>query len=159
MKEANADLWTYPGADIRVITTNGTIKANGEAVMGRGVALQAKERIPGIAKVLGRKLLDRGNKVNVLIERPEDWTFLWSFPVKHRFNEMADLALIRTSAEQIIDLADLWQSHYTTVPVIALPRPGCNNGRRDWETEVKPIVRDLLDDRFVVVHLAPQLVE
>ena len=39
MKEITGDLWTIK-ADARVIPTNGTVRRDGAAVMGRGVALQ-----------------------------------------------------------------------------------------------------------------------
>jgi len=41
MREVTGNLWTYRPAGIRVITTNGTIKASGEAVMGKGCAREA----------------------------------------------------------------------------------------------------------------------
>jgi len=43
MKEVIGNIWNYYNkGNWIVITTNGTIKKNGEAVMGRGVALEAK---------------------------------------------------------------------------------------------------------------------
>ena len=44
MREVVGNLWTYP-ADIRVITTNGTVKNDGTCVMGRGCAAEAKRAI------------------------------------------------------------------------------------------------------------------
>ena len=46
MKEVTGNIWDYP-ADIVCITTNGSTTRNGSAVMGKGIALQAKERYPG----------------------------------------------------------------------------------------------------------------
>ena len=40
MRYDTGDLWSYP-ADYRVVTTNGIIKKDGEAVMGAGVGLLA----------------------------------------------------------------------------------------------------------------------
>lgn len=44
MIEVKGNLWTYP-AEVRVITTNGFVKKNGEAVMGIGQMLMSWEVI------------------------------------------------------------------------------------------------------------------
>jgi hypothetical protein len=70
-----------------------------------------------------------------------------SFPVKHRWQDAADLELIKRSALELVELVDrnAWARK------IKLPRPGCGNGRLRW-SDVKPVLEPLLDDRFVVVH-------
>jgi len=45
LREDKINLWEYP-ADARVITTNGFVKNNGEAVMGRGCAREAARKYP-----------------------------------------------------------------------------------------------------------------
>lgn len=139
-----ADLWDL-SCDARCITTNGTIKADGRSVMGRGVALQACERYLGLRKIQGRALQHQGNVPAILLPGPPA---LVSFPVKHVWSDWADLALIEQSARLLVALTDRegWAQ-------VVLPRPGCNNGHRDWETEVAPILRPVLDGRFVVVSL------
>ena len=52
MKEVKGDIWKSD-CDIIAITTNGVVKKNGELVMGRGIASQAKQRYPDIPKILG----------------------------------------------------------------------------------------------------------
>lgn len=135
-------LWNYPAA-VRVITTNGTIKRNGCAVMGRGCALEALEMYPGINKVLGDLIRKNGNIVQIVMETPE---VIVAFPVKHDWWEEADLSLIRLSSQQLVELAD--KTGWTSV---VLPRPGCGNGGKFWLTEVEPIVKDIFDDRFTIV--------
>lgn len=63
MKEVKGNIWNFweKGHWI-VIPTNGTVKSNGEAVMGRGLALQLTQRIPGIQKELGDQLHRIGNR-------------------------------------------------------------------------------------------------
>lgn len=150
MIEVTGNLWTYP-ADVRVITTNGTIKNNGECVMGRGCALEATKLIPGIAKGLGRLIKDHGNHCHILTKDGDfgKGTWLVSFPVKHNWYEPADINLIRRSAEELIDLIDPIYPN-DEGHVIVLPRPGCGNGRLLWE-DVSRTLELILDDRFHVI--------
>lgn len=149
MIEVTGNLWTYP-ADVRVITTNGTVKKNGECVMGRGCAREAKQTIPEIALVLGSKIKEHGNKVFFLGNLSVDpIVHLYSFPVKHNWYEKADIKLIRESAEDLFYQLD---SVYPNDEghVFVLPRPGCGNGGLKWN-EVKPVLEPILDDRFHVI--------
>lgn len=147
MIEVKGNLWTYP-ADVRVITTNGTVKRNGEAVMGRGCALEAKELYDGVAAYLGKCIREEGNKVHFLFGRgvngPDD-VGLISFPVKHQWHEKADLKLIRTSALQLVELMN-FNSH----KIIVMPKPGCGNGKLKW-ADVKAVLEPILDNRFHVI--------
>ena len=60
------------------------------AVMGRGVALQAKSRFPGIEHALGKLIREYGNHVGV-IPRLAGWppVAAISFPVKHHWRQAA----------------------------------------------------------------------
>jgi len=79
MKEVVGDIWDFHAkGNWIVITTNGTVKSNGEAVMGRGVTLQAKQRFPNLSHELG-KLILRNTPTSVI--SIVDYR-LFSFPVK-----------------------------------------------------------------------------
>lgn len=148
MREVTGDLWIVE-ADVVVITTNGFIKKNGHAVMGRGVAKQALDRWPEISKILGDLLRDNGNHIGIAhlgLVHTGGRTIIF-FPVKHNWFEKADLALITRSTRELVKLADRTGLHD-----VALPRPGCGNGKLNWEY-VKPILDLYLDDRFIVVNL------
>jgi hypothetical protein len=152
MRVDTGDLWTYP-ADVRVITTNGVIKANGELIMGKGTALQAKERYPGIALELGQLVEANGN--NPSSYTAPDGTRIWTFPVKWHWSMKADFDLMAHSCHRLMRLANLLQEVRAqqgreTEVVIVMPRPGCGEGGREW-TAVKAHIENLLDDRFVVL--------
>lgn len=149
MLEESGDLWTLP-ADARCITTNGTIRGDGKAVMGRGCAQEARNRYPGLDTYLGLQLHAGGNHVHHLMQdakepRPTGIWVLLSFPVKHHWREKADLELIRRSCGELMLLMEVedWQR-------VLLPRPGCGNGQLGWD-EVGPAIAPLLDDRVVVI--------
>lgn len=139
MLETTGNLWTT-SADWRVITTNGDVKTNGACVMGRGCALEARERFPGIDHVLGRMITGLGNHVHILKAG------LLSFPVKHHWRDPADVNLIRQSAIELLDLHNSGQIGGR----VLLPRPGCGNGGLNW-TEVKPVLEAILDNRFNII--------
>lgn len=149
MEEVEGNLWSFmPTAHARVITTNGSIKNNGEAVMGRGSALEAAMRFPLLPRDLARKIQSGGNHVHVFRKYDSyegiDYDLL-TFPTKHVWHENSDIDLIFRSACELADLAD----HYGYGAVI-LPRPGCGNGNLEW-SEVRSVIRGVLDHRFYVI--------
>jgi len=166
MLEVQADLWDEV-ADAKCITTNGFVKANGELVMGAGVAGQAQARYPLFPKVAGQAVKENGNIVMpfrrdeitgklyqwndsmIKGKEPDNNEWFITFPVKHVWYDDADLELIERSAHQLMELVD----HGAFQPIwkkVLLPRPGCGNGRLKWE-DVKPVIEPILDDRIVVI--------
>lgn len=142
MIERHSDLWEMhrvPG-HLVCISVNGCVKRNGCAVMGAGCAKQATQIHLGIAKQFGDYLKKRGNQPGVL--EGNGWQ-LGVLPVKHNWWERADLKLIEDSVRWLMDndCGDV---------TFHVPRLGCGNGGRDWETEVRPLMVELGDN--VVVH-------
>lgn len=132
VKLITGDLWTYYGREnyVVLITTNGNVKKNGKAVLGRGCAKEATLKIPGIEKLVGASIQNFGN-VPFITDRGYG-----TFPVKHNWWEPADLKLIAASAEHL--------KKFIAHPDFAgktfiLGRPGCGSGGLQWE-EVKPIL-------------------
>lgn len=148
MKVRTGDLWggTAHPTYATVITTNGDVNRQHEAVMGRGVAEQAKRMFAELPRMLGKFLEVGGNHCYVLPIIRQPGAFTVSFPVKRHWNERADLKLIERSAHELVALANTygWSRVY-------IPRPGCGNGRLKWE-DVRVILRPIFDDRFVVCY-------
>lgn len=141
MLEITGNLWDYYGKPGHVvcITTNGFVKKNGDAVMGRGCAWEATQRIPDIARTLGNWIRDKGNVPGwIRYDLP-----LIAFPVKHNWFEKADIKLIRDSADWL-RLAAKGSPH-----TFILPRPGCGNGQLTWSS-VKPALFYLPDNVLVI---------
>jgi hypothetical protein len=141
MIEAVGDIWrAHAGGELIGVTTNGTINICGGCVMGRGIALQAKKKFPKLPRMIGDLLTDKGNRVFVF-----NHLNIFTFPVKHNWWEKADLKLIERSCQQLIEATADRRRVY-------LVRPGCDNGRRDWDTEVRPIIEKMLPGkRFIIV--------
>lgn len=76
MKTIKGNIFSYTNADAICLTTNGFVKRSGAAVMGAGIAKQAKERWRFIDYTLGQAISLFGNKVNLLTRQTEDGIFL-----------------------------------------------------------------------------------
>jgi hypothetical protein len=138
MLEVNGNIWDYydKGAWI-VVPTNGSVRKDGAAVMGRGIAKQLADKCPYFPQSLGTALKNVGNRV--LIWPAER---VVTMPVKHKWNEKADIKLIERSLKELVSVTG-------TIPLY-IPHVGCGNGKLDWD-KVKPLMEELLDDRFIVV--------
>lgn len=139
MRESQDDIWSYLEKAVITITTNGSVTRDGRAIMGRGVARQATVLFPDVPRQLGVLLQEQGNHVHELNHG------LVSFPVEETPWSLPDIRLIRQSAAELRALVDLrgW-------PLVVVPRPGCGGGGMDWQ-EVRPVLEELFDERFVVV--------
>lgn len=160
MIEAYGNIWDHiEDYDAIVITTNGYVKKNGELVMGRGIALDAKNRYPGLAKWAGTLVQHWGAEGIFVFEDP-NWEYkgyIINFPVKPAYGPngepgwrvKADIDMIERSAKELTDTIN--KSWKNTITKIIMPRPGCGNGGLRWE-QVKPVIEPYLDDRFTVME-------
>ena len=109
--------------------------------MGRGVALQAKQRFPRLPYELGRLIWQSGSRVFAFPKYR-----LYSLPVKYHWREKADLDLIVFGCQRLAAIVPLGRKVY-------LVRPGCGAGGLAWDI-VRAAIAPILDDRFVVVELS-----
>lgn len=131
-------------ADAICVTTNGIVKANGELVMGAGIALAFAKRFPNLPRYLGECVTEKGNQVYSVL--PSLFTkSVASFPTKHHWKDQSDLKLIHTSAHQLVEKANKWRWQK-----VILPRPGCGLGGLKW-ADVKAVIEPILDDRFYII--------
>jgi hypothetical protein len=157
MKEMIGDMFSNKIAshfDAICITTNGIVKKDGKSVMGAGVAKQARDRFCNIDKILGSVITLNGNIVQLIYKMSVPLLYnkihivhIISFPTKNDWRQMSDLRLIEKSVIQLVTLTDTYGWNK-----ILLPRPGCANGGRKWLSEVKPILKKYLDDRFYIIR-------
>jgi len=142
MLESRSNIWSSSARFI-CVTTNGIVRRNGALVMGAGFAKQVRDRFPGIDLYFGKAVGAVGNVP--LIYSPGNGRYIISLPTKHDWKDKSDLKLIVESVSHIVSLM---QPHDT----VALTRPGCALGGLDWDTQVKPAIEPLLDNRFTVYH-------
>lgn len=154
MKEVQGYLWNYK-ADWYCVTTNGSLTSNGLAVMGAGVAKQARDRYPDLPYRVGKILVGyKGISLRppLLAFNKQDTGYdrnLVIFPTKMEWtDEFSSLDLIQESAFVLKYLATRRFDE-----VFALTRPGCGNGNLRWVEDVKPIIQHILPDNVHIVHL------
>ena|SRR5216684_4030624 len=144
MKEIKGNLFDQK-VDVVCVSTNGSVRLDGRAVMGRGCAKEAATLFPELPLMLGTWLQSIGNHLHYLKYYEDRGYTVCSFPVKHAWNdEKADMKLIEQACK---DLVESTMEHVK----VALPRVGCGCGGRDWETEVKPLLEKYFDERFIIV--------
>lgn len=140
----NQDMWNdEPG--LRIVTTNSSITSRGNLVMGRGAALEAKQKFPGID-------FSAGSIINNLYGRLSKYGFIviWHknnmlglFQVKYTWMQDANLDLIKYSTEQLINyIKPLEQRYYH------MNFPGIGNGRLNYDS-VYDIIKALPDNVFI----------
>ena len=143
------NLWDAPadvGATVIAVTTNSTVTRDGRLVMGRGAALEAKRRYPGIDYEAGGHINLFANyhhhrRYGWMLIRAFDQPRFGIFQVKHYWRDAADLDLIRNSCERLRE----WLSTKAWPgTVVALNFPGIGNGRLAREA-VLPIISGLPD--------------
>jgi len=149
MQVIRGNIWDFHADGFPVvITTNCELNSKGEAIMGKGIALEAKRHFPGLPKMLGQHIKRFYSAVKYF---PEFNLFI--FPTKYNWREKSDLDLICESSIGLDHI--VYQkfnvcndSHFKKVYTV---KPGCNNGQLNWEDVEEVLNRNLDKDRFIVV--------
>jgi hypothetical protein len=155
IKAGNPYEWFREG-DVICTTTNGIVRKNGCAVMGRGNARFVRD-VFGVDRKLGSYLHQYGNRAFYLGEyvfpklegfEPSEGkkVKIATFPTKHHWRDKSDPDLIEESSKQLVSLADKFGFSKVYVPI-----PGGSNGKLKWK-EIEPRLCSL-DERFVIYSL------
>jgi hypothetical protein len=139
VKEQVDNLWDiYDAGNWIGVTTNGVVKSDGSAVMGKGIALDAAKRFPNLPKQLAFKLKESGNHVFFFLQYR-----IVTIPTKDDWKENSKIELIKQSCQEL---------RMFSAGKLYLPPLGCGNGGLLWN-DVRAVIAPILDqDWFVVVH-------
>ena len=135
------ELWIKtPGLTTYVVTTNASVKTNGELVMGRGAAAQAVARLPRIAKQCGDHI-DHGMTYGFLMIHAPSYSHpgFGIFQVKKYWMDDADLGLIAIATSDLLQYAKA-----NPLVNIRMNYPGIGNGKLS-RANVEPLLTDLAD--------------
>jgi hypothetical protein len=115
-------------------------------VMGKGLAKDAKQRFTGIDKVFANMIMAKPDDMIYPVYLKELTAYLIAFTTKLDWRKSSPIESIQQSAEALVGFAD-----QTGLFPILLPRVGCGNGNLTWINQVQPLLRDIFDDRFLIV--------
>ena len=162
MEIIEGDLWSEVGkADLILFTSNADLNSQGDLVMGKGAAAEAKQRWPGLATALA--LATGGRREYGLawargVETGSK-TKLGCLQVKRAWRDPADLKLIDWSAGKLAAALAKWLSnpeHAGREIRVALNYPGIGRGTGGLrEEDVQPVLEKHFGGLPVVVYKYP----
>jgi hypothetical protein len=97
------NMWDiYDQTDLFLITANSTLNLHNELIMGKGIALQAREKFKGIRKIFGEEILKECENYGFygVIIIPNQKIGL--FQTKYHWRDKSDLELIFKSTTRLI---------------------------------------------------------
>ncbi len=165
MKIVNGDLWSYSETHWITIPVNVGWNTRGENIMGAGVAKQAKERCPDLAKWFGGICSSFREKTPVILytdqSKLDTFRYYVLFPTKS-LNEKAphlswrsasSLDFVKKSIDQLAEMGANRNgpgSRTLGTREVVLPLIGCGFGGLSPD-DVVPLLENALDDSFTLV--------
>ena len=152
MNTMNCDMWdVYRQYDAICCTTNSVVKRNGALVMGAGIAKQFAHKYPWVSQYWGtlvkKRKINGNTQPGVILTILKQKPHLIYFQTKEHWKDKSNIGLINRSIHLLAGLIDT-----TNLEKILLPKPGCDNGGLNWETEVLPIIKPVLD-KYPEIHI------
>jgi O-acetyl-ADP-ribose deacetylase (regulator of RNase III) len=121
---------------------------NCEGFMGKGIALEFKNRYPVMFKsyktICKNKLLRPG--LLQLWKSKEHWVL--NFPTKDKWKNKSETSFIEAG---LLKFVDVYKEKEITS--IAFPLLGCSNGGLDFERDVKPLMEDYLGHLDILIEI------
>lgn len=138
------NLWNDKDAELVLITTNSYVTKGGNLVMGRGAALELKNKYPWMATYFGNEIMKTcGNlgEYNLMLTlgRWQEFRIYGAFQVKYHFKDRANLELISRSVNKLNDYIEK-----SKIERVSMNYPGIGYGGRT-EDEILPIIEKLSD--------------
>lgn len=94
------NMWeSYDISDMFIITGNSFIRNNGSLAMGRGIALETRNRIPKIDKFFGKMIIDKCGHLGIyhLLK----YNKIYLLQTKIHFKDPSSIQLINDSVEKL----------------------------------------------------------
>lgn len=123
---------------------------NTVGVMGKGIAKEFKAAYPEMFAEYQRLCEDGTLGIGNLwlYKRPHKWTL--NFPTKRHWRSPSKPEYVEAGLRKFAGIYR--QARITS---ISFPQLGCGNGDLDWETQVKPLMREYLGDLPIEIFIHP----
>lgn len=110
-------------------------------VMGKGIALEFKKRFPDMFKAYKIHCDDKSFTVDKLWLYKGNLTWILCFPTKEHWRNPSKIEWIESNLKKFTE-------NYQRLGIksIAFPKLGCNNGGLNWQTQVKPLIIQYLNN-------------
>jgi O-acetyl-ADP-ribose deacetylase (regulator of RNase III)/uncharacterized protein YwgA len=143
---------TYKTGDMLAASVEALVNTvNTVGVMGKGIALQFKERFPENYKAyhaaVKREEIKTGSMFVTHLNRMDGLHYIVNFPTKQHWKAPSKLEYIQ---EGLIDLRRVLLA--LDIRSLALPPLGCGNGGLDWSV-VKPMIEAALADLDIDIQV------
>ena len=141
---AHADIWSLFKKDsFMVVPTNISVKANGNAVMGRGIAAQAAKNYPELPRLYGNAIKS-GKTIDGFYVFPK--LGIVTLAVKKNWRQDADIKLIESQLELLQRSAE--KINYGT---LLMPMIGTGFGRLTFEQILPLLLKYSFKEMVIVV--------
>ena len=149
MIEIQGNFWDVSDDyDAICCTINTVVKNDGSLVMGAGIAKSFNDKYPPLAKQWGKRIIYNKKEPYVLVSMNiEVAQYLIGIPTKIHYKDKSTIELISKSMSELLSI-----KRHLGLRSILMTRPGCGLGGLNWKKDVKPILVDMLDDRFTIIH-------
>jgi hypothetical protein len=124
--------------DIILIPSNGQLNSKGHLVMGKGFALDVKNKFPAAPEIAGKLVKQNGNKVQYIgmYNLNNEFVHLMLFPTKDHWRNPSSLEIIERSCQELMtDYGGILNKTNR----VYLPAPGCGAGGLNW-ADVEPVL-------------------
>lgn len=150
MKTINGNIWDfYNDHNWLVIPTNTITNFRHHAIMGKGMALDAKKRFKDIDVLYGKYLESTIHSSNPFFY---DDVHLILFPTKYDWLDDSVLDLIKKNCYYMVDrVIEKNLNRPGTIQNVYLPALGCGCGGLKWEYIKEEISAILASDMFNIV--------
>lgn len=131
--------------------TNGSVKSDGEAVMGVGVARHMKEKYPTMPGVLGKLINPQEGGRNQVVRFAKAAVF--TFPHQENWRQAPALGRIAATMRQLRGIVDAMPEITKECPLY-VERPGYQPDATKslpWPKVIETLVANGADERFVFV--------
>lgn len=126
---------------------------NCHGVMGKGIALEFKRRYPSMFQdYMRRCALPLGHPEKLVVGRPyffrDGSTSILNFPTKDHWRHPSRVEWIDDGLRYFAEQYQAWG-----VSLAAFRCLGCDNGRLDWESQVRPLMESRLSGLDIPVAI------